>query len=79
MVEEKRRALRGDPDKEARIWLEKIANVDRQRARAQDLAIEDLLSPEELRSKLARTWRVLARPPRASLRPLEAAGRKPRS
>jgi hypothetical protein len=52
MVDEKRRALSGDPDKEARIWLEKIADADRQRARAQDLAIEGLLSPEELRTKL---------------------------
>ncbi len=53
MIEEKRKALRGDPDKEAKVWLEKIAEVDRQRVRAQDLAIEGLLSPDELRTKLA--------------------------
>ncbi|HEV2092177.1 MAG TPA: recombinase zinc beta ribbon domain-containing protein, partial [Rubrobacter sp.] len=53
MIEEKRRGLRGDPDRESRFWLERIADADRQRARAQDLAIEGLLSPEELRSKLS--------------------------
>jgi hypothetical protein len=79
LVEEKRRGMRGDLDKEARLWLERIADADRQRARAQDLAIEGLLSPEELRSKLVWPWRALARPPRANWRPLEAAGRKPRS
>jgi site-specific DNA recombinase len=53
MIEEKRAGLHGDPDKEANLWLDKIADVDRQRARAQDLAIEGLLSPDELRAKLA--------------------------
>jgi hypothetical protein len=45
--------MRGDPDEAANIWLDKIADVDRQRARAQDLAVEGLLSPDELRAKLA--------------------------
>jgi site-specific DNA recombinase len=53
MIEEKREAMRGDPDEAANIWLDKIADVDRQRARAQDLAVEGLLSPDELRAKLA--------------------------
>jgi len=53
MIEEKRKGLRGDPGKEANVWLDKIADVDRQRVRAQDLAIEGLLSPDELRAKLA--------------------------
>jgi site-specific DNA recombinase len=53
MIEEKRKSLRGDPGEEANVWLDKIADVDRQRARAQDLAIEGLLSPDELRAKLA--------------------------
>jgi hypothetical protein len=53
MIEEKRAGLHGDPDKEANLWLDKIADVDRQRARAQDLAIEGLLSADELRAKLA--------------------------
>jgi len=53
MIEEKRKGLRGDPGKEANVWLDKIADVDRQRVRAQDLATEGLLSPDELRAKLA--------------------------
>jgi len=53
MIEEKRRTKHGDPEKEANVWLDKIAEADRQRARAQDLAIEGLLSPDELRDKLA--------------------------
>jgi hypothetical protein len=44
--------LRGDPVKEANAWLDKIADVDRQRARAQDLAVERLLRSDELRAKL---------------------------
>jgi hypothetical protein len=46
MIEEKRKALRGDPGEEANYWLDKIADIDRQRARAQDLAVEGLLSPD---------------------------------
>jgi hypothetical protein len=53
MIEEKRKTMQGDPDREANYWLDKIADVDQQRARAQDLAIEGLLSPDELRAKLA--------------------------
>jgi site-specific DNA recombinase len=53
MIEEKRRALRGDPSEEANYWLDKVADIDRQRARAQDLAVKGLLSPDELRAKLA--------------------------
>jgi len=52
MLEEERKALRGDPEREAKVWFDKIAEVDRQRARAQDLAIEGLLSPDGLREKL---------------------------
>jgi hypothetical protein len=53
MIEEKRGAMRGDPDKEAKVLLGKIAEADRRRARAQDLAVEGLLSPDELRAKLS--------------------------
>lgn len=53
MIEEKRRTMRGDPNKEANVWPDKIAEADRQRARAQNLAIEGLMSPNELREKLA--------------------------
>jgi hypothetical protein len=52
MIEEAHQAMRGDPEREAKAWLEKIADTDCQRTRAQDLAIEGLLSPDELRHKL---------------------------
>jgi hypothetical protein len=78
MIEEKRRGLRGDPDREARLWLQRIADADRQRTRAQDLAIEGLLSPEELRSKLSSS-RAPARPLRTSWRPSRVTGKVPRS
>jgi hypothetical protein len=38
MIEEKAKALRGGPGEEANFWLDKIADIDRQRTRAQDLA-----------------------------------------
>src|SRR5829696_1447747 len=53
MIKERRKSLRGDPVEAANVWLDKIADIERQRARAQDLAVEGLLSPDELRAKLA--------------------------
>ena len=50
---EREHGMQGDPEREARAWLDKIAEVDRQRSRAQDLAVEGLLSHDELRAKLA--------------------------
>ena len=46
-------ANHGDPERETKAWLEQIAEADRQRSRAQDLAIEGLLGHDELRAKLA--------------------------
>ena len=45
--------MRGDPEREAKMWLDRIAEADSQRTRAQNLAIEGLLSSDELREKLA--------------------------
>jgi hypothetical protein len=42
-----------DPERERKAWLDKIAEANRQRSRAQDLAVENLLSHDELRAKLA--------------------------
>jgi len=53
MIEEERKAMCDDPERESKVWLDKIAEVDRQRFRAQDLAIEGLLNSDELREKLA--------------------------
>jgi hypothetical protein len=53
MIEEERKAMCDNPERESKVWLDKIAEVDRQRVRAQALAIEGLLSSDELREKLA--------------------------
>src|SRR5215207_4319388 len=53
MIEQESAGLRGDPDKERKAWLQRIADLDSQRARAQDLAIEGLLDRDELRAKLS--------------------------
>ena len=38
LIEEERKAHQGDPEREARAWLKKIAEVDRTRGRFQDMA-----------------------------------------
>ena len=53
MIERERRGLRGDPDREARAWAEKLAEVDRKHSRFQDMAAEGLISFDELKAKLA--------------------------
>jgi len=45
--------MRGDPEGEAQTWLRRIEELVQQRTRAQGLAIEGLLSHEELRAKLS--------------------------
>jgi len=52
LIEEERRSHHGDPEREARVWLKKVAEVDAKRARFQDMAAEGLISFEELRAKL---------------------------
>ena len=53
MIEEERKGLRGDPDREAKTWLDKLTEVDEMRAGYQELAAKKLLSFEELGTKLA--------------------------
>lgn len=43
MIDEERRGWHVDPEREAKAWIEKLTEVDRQRERAQDLAIQGLL------------------------------------
>ncbi|MDP9474596.1 MAG: recombinase family protein [Actinomycetota bacterium] len=52
MVEFERRELRADPDREAKAWLEKLAEADRMRSGYQDLAAKGLMTPAELGEKL---------------------------
>jgi hypothetical protein len=53
MIELKRQSLRGDPDREAKAWLEKLSEVNRKRAAFQDMVAEGLITFDELRAKLA--------------------------
>jgi site-specific DNA recombinase len=53
MIEEQRRSLRGDPTRETRAWLEKLAALNRKRSGYLDLAAEGIMGRDELRSKLA--------------------------
>lgn len=53
MIEQERDKSRGDPEREAKVWLHKLAEVDRKRSGFQDMAAEGLLTFEELRAKLA--------------------------
>lgn len=48
-----RSALRGAPEWEEKTWLDKLTEVDRKRARYQEMAAEELITFDELREKLA--------------------------
>jgi hypothetical protein len=53
MIEQERRdALRGDPDQETKLWADKLAEVERKRARYQEMAASDLITFDELRARL---------------------------
>ena len=53
MLELERRAVRGDPQRETKAWLEQLAETDRKRSGFQDMAAEGLITLDELRAKLA--------------------------
>ena len=53
LIEQERTARRGDPDREAKVWLSKLAELDRKRSGYLDLAADGVMSREELRAKLA--------------------------
>jgi len=53
MIEQERRALRGNPDCAAQTWLSQLAEVDRKRSRYQEMAAEGLIDFDELRAKLS--------------------------
>jgi site-specific DNA recombinase len=52
MIDAERAAGRGDPEAEARAWLDRIAALDRKRARLQDMAAEGHMTFEELGERL---------------------------
>jgi site-specific DNA recombinase len=53
VVELERRDTRGDPERETKAWLDKLAGVDRKRSGFQDMAAAGLITIDELRTKLA--------------------------
>jgi site-specific DNA recombinase len=53
MIEQERRgALRGDPEQEAKLWADKLVEVVRRRARYQEMAASELITFDELRARL---------------------------
>jgi hypothetical protein len=53
LIEEERRTMRGNPDKEAEAWAKKLTEVDSKRSAHQDQQAEGLITLDELRTKLA--------------------------
>jgi site-specific DNA recombinase len=53
MVELEREGMHGDPDRESKVWLDKISEVNRKRSGFQDMAADGLITFDELRAKLA--------------------------
>src|SRR5215207_9087932 len=52
MMNRERSGVRGDPDHEARVWLERSVEADRMRAGYQELAAKGLMTIEELGVRL---------------------------
>jgi flagellar motility protein MotE (MotC chaperone) len=53
MIELEREGMRGDPEREAKAWLEKLSELDRKRSAYQDQQAEGLITLDELRAKLS--------------------------
>jgi hypothetical protein len=53
LIEEERRASRGNPEREEASWARKLAEVDRKRGAYQDQQAEGLITLDELRAKVA--------------------------
>jgi hypothetical protein len=52
MIELERQGRKGNPDKEAKLWADKLAETETKRARYQEMAAENLITFEELRARL---------------------------
>jgi hypothetical protein len=70
LIEQKRAELRGDPEREAKAWLERLAEVDQERRGYLKLAAKGRMSEEELDEALA----DLEEARRTAERELEAIG-----
>ncbi len=72
MIELKRNEARGDPQREAKAWLDKLAELDRKRSGYIDLAADGIMDRDELRAKLA----ALEETRKTAQRELEALSRR---
>jgi site-specific DNA recombinase len=52
MIEQKRAGLRGHPERDVKLWHNKLAEADSKRSHFQDMAAEGLITFDELREKL---------------------------
>jgi hypothetical protein len=52
MMDRERSGVRVAPDREAKAWLERLAEADRMRAGYQELAAKGLMTIEELSARL---------------------------
>jgi site-specific DNA recombinase len=68
MIEQEREGSRGNPDREVKAWLERLAEADRMRAGYQELAANGLMTLEELGVRL----KVLENARTTATRELEA-------
>jgi len=53
MMKQERAGKQGNPEEETAVWLDRLADVERKRAKYQDMAAEGLITFDELRTKLA--------------------------
>jgi site-specific DNA recombinase len=54
MIELEKRGLRGNPDKDAKLWSKQLADVERKRAKYQEAFAADAMTLPELKACLAR-------------------------
>jgi uncharacterized protein involved in exopolysaccharide biosynthesis len=53
MIAREPKGQRGDPNREAILWADTLAEVNRKRARFQEMAADGLIDFDELRARLA--------------------------
>lgn len=53
MVDLERSVRHGDPHKQAQLWADKLAEVERKRARYQEMAAADLITFDDLKNRLS--------------------------
>lgn len=53
MIKLERAGVRGDPDKETKLWADQLVECDRKRSKYQEMFAADVMSLDELRARLA--------------------------